>query len=72
MDSHDLAQYIEAIDGIQKPWLLAQLRLKKLQERRSSLSQSDYIAQVSQIQAELAQLGDWWVGREDEVFRQGR
>ncbi|MCC5897239.1 MAG: hypothetical protein EA395_10000 [Phormidium sp. GEM2.Bin31] len=72
MDSRDLAQYIETVDGLHKPWLLAQLRLKKLQERRSSLSDADYVAELAQIQDQLAQLGDWWVGREDEVFRQGR
>ncbi|USR91840.1 hypothetical protein NEA10_03685 [Phormidium yuhuli AB48] len=72
MNSRDLAQYIETVDGIHKPWLLAQLRLKKLQERRSSLSQAEYIAELAEIQDQLAQLGDWWVGREDEVFRQGR
>ena len=37
MDSRELAQYIEVTDGISKPWLLVQLRLKKLQERRAKI-----------------------------------
>ena len=37
MNSNDLARYIEATDGISKPWLLTQLRLKKLQERRDDI-----------------------------------
>jgi hypothetical protein len=31
MNSKDVAKYIEATDGISQPWLLVQLRLKKLQ-----------------------------------------
>jgi hypothetical protein len=34
MDSEKLARYIEATNGISKPWLLTQLRLKKLQESK--------------------------------------
>jgi hypothetical protein len=34
MDSRELAQFIEARDGISKPWLLVLLRLKKLEERK--------------------------------------
>ena len=68
MDSRKLAQYIEATDGISKPWLLVQLRLKKLQERKAEMSSQEYIQQLEDIQADLLKLGEWWKGREDEVF----
>jgi len=68
LSSDHLARYIEATDGITKPWLLVQLRLKKLQERRDSLSEAEYIQAVEDIHQDLMNLGDWWTGREDEVF----
>ena len=37
MDSKQLAQYMESTDSIAKPWLLVQLRLKKLQEHRDTI-----------------------------------
>ncbi|WP_019507254.1 hypothetical protein [Pleurocapsa sp. PCC 7319] len=68
MDSKELAQYIEATDGISKPWLLVQLRLKKLQERKEQIPSQEYMQQLEDIQADLLKLGEWWKGREDEVF----
>ena len=68
MDSRKLAQYIEATDSISKPWLLVQLRLKKLQERKAEISPQEYIQQLEDIQADLLKLGEWWKGREEEVF----
>lgn len=68
MNSDELAQYIEATNGISKPWLLVQLRLKKLQERRDSLSSDEYVAELADLHQDLASLGDWWVGIEDQVF----
>ena len=68
MDSQELAQYIEATDGITKPWLLVQLRLKKLQERKSELTPEEYLQAIQGIQADLMDLGEWWKGREREVF----
>lgn len=68
MDSEDLARYIEATDGISKPWLLTQLRLKKLQERRHTLTPEEYERAISDLHEDLMKLGEWWVGREDEVF----
>ena len=68
MDSSDLAKYIEATDGISKPWLLIQLRLKKLQEQRATLSQQDYIDRLADIHQDLMGLGEWWIGIENEVF----
>lgn len=68
MNSETLARYIEATDGIAKPWLLTQLRLKKLQENRENLSTEAYEAALKDIYADLMNLGEWWTGQEDEVF----
>jgi len=68
MDSGDLARFIEATGGISKPWLLVQLRLKKLQERRAELSDAEYLAELEDIRVALMNLGEWWVGQEGEVF----
>ena len=71
MDSKELAQYIEATDGISKPWLLVQLRLKKLEERKHEIPPHEYLEQIEDIQADLLKLGEFWKGREDEVFGSG-
>jgi len=68
MDSKELAQYIEATDGISKPWLLVQLRLKKLQERSHLLSSEEYATELADITQDLMNLGEWWLGIEEEVF----
>ncbi len=68
MNSRELAQYIEATDGISKPWLLVQLRLKKLQERKNEIPPQEYIKELEDIQADLLKLGEWWKGIEKEVF----
>jgi hypothetical protein len=68
IDSTDLARYIEATNGLAKPWLLAQLRLKKLQEQKETLLPEDYAAQLADIHQDLMNLGEWWIGIEDEVF----
>jgi hypothetical protein len=68
MDSRDIAKYIEATNGISKPWLLVQLRLKKLQERRSEISQEEYVTDLEDIHQDMMKLGEWWKGQENEVF----
>ena len=68
MNSWELAKYIEATDGISKPWLLVQLRLSKLQEKKDSISSQEYFSELEDIQADLLKLGEWWKGRENEVF----
>lgn len=67
-NSNQLARYIEETAGIAKPWLLAQLRLKKLQETREQLSPSEYEAALASIHVDVMSLGEWWKGMEDEVF----
>lgn len=65
MDSHDLARYIEATNGLSKPWLLVQMRLTKLAENRSTLSPEEYLARIQDIHQDMMKLGEWWVDRED-------
>lgn len=68
MDSNELAKYIEATNSISKPWLLVQLRLKKLQERQASLAPDEYMKELADIHSDMMKLGQWWCGIEDEVF----
>jgi hypothetical protein len=68
LDSETLAKYLEATDSTHKPWLLAQLRLKKLQEVRAELSPEEYERALVDIHTSVMNLGEWWVGREEEVF----
>lgn len=68
MNSEELAHYIETTNGISKPWLLTQLRLKKLQERRNTLSPEEFERELADLHQDLMNLGEWWVGIEDEVF----
>ena len=68
MDSKDLAKYIEDTGGISKPWLLLQLRLKKLEENKLNLSKKDYMSQLEDIHQDLMKIGEWWKGREGELF----
>lgn len=68
MDSQDLAKYIEANNGISKPWLLLQLRLKKLEERKSEIPQDEYIRELEELHNALMGMGEWWVGQEEDVF----
>lgn len=68
MNSEDLAHYIATTGGISKPWLLAQLRLKKLEEEKPHLSPEEYFQTMQDIFQDTMNLGEWWVGIEDEVF----
>jgi hypothetical protein len=69
MDSDQLARYIEETDSISKPWLLIQLRMTKLQERRTTMPQDEYLHEIEELHAALMQLGEWWVGIEQEAFQ---
>jgi hypothetical protein len=68
MNSNELARYIEATDGISKPWLLTQLRLKKLQERRDDIPPEEFERELADIHQDLMKLGEWWIGIEKDVF----
>lgn len=68
MDSRDIAHYMEATHSELKPWLLAQLRLQKLKERRHTLPPEEYAQELADIHQAVMNLGEWWVGQEDEAF----
>lgn len=68
MNSDEIARYIEQTDSLSKPWLLLQWRLKKLQEQRSEMDHLAYMKELSELHASLMALGEWWVGREEDVF----
>ncbi len=68
MDSKELAKYIQATNGMSKPWLWLQLRLKKLQERKSTMPLEEYLREVEDLHQDLMKLGEWWKGIEDEAF----
>jgi hypothetical protein len=68
MDSNELAKYIEETDGMGKSWLLVQLRLQKLAEAKPDLSSEEYIVRLEDIHRDMMNLGEWWLGVENEVF----
>jgi len=69
MNSDDIARYIEHTDSLSKPWLLIQWRLQKLQEQKADMDADVYLQELAALQQSLMDLGEWWVGREDEVFQ---
>jgi hypothetical protein len=64
----DLARYIEQRGEIGKPWMLQMLRLAKLKEAKASMSPEAYIESLQEAHADLMRLGEFWKGREAEVF----
>ncbi len=68
MNSDSLGKYITSTDSAAKSWLLVQLRLSKLQERKSEISAEEYLGELADIHKDLMNLGEWWVGQEQEVF----
>jgi hypothetical protein len=51
-----------------KSWLLVQIRLQKLAEAKPDLSTEEYLRRIEDIHADMMNLGEWWVGIENEVF----
>ena len=68
MNSDSLGKYITSTDSAAKSWLLVQLHLSKLQERKSEISAEEYLGELADIHKDLMNLGEWWVGQEQEVF----
>ena len=64
----ELARYLESRGDLSKPWMLQMLRLAKLKEARGSMSQEDYICSIKEAHSDLMRLGEFWKGREAEVF----
>ncbi|MDB9528190.1 hypothetical protein PN498_19515 [Oscillatoria sp. CS-180] len=68
MNSDDIARYVEQTDSLSKPWILIQWRLQKLKEQKSEMDPEVYVQELARLHQSLMNLGEWWVGREDEVF----
>lgn len=66
--SEDLARYLEQRGELGKPWMWHLLRLAKLQEAKDSMDPQDFMQQLHQAHADLMRLGEFWKGREAEVF----
>jgi hypothetical protein len=66
--SADLARYLEARGELSKPWMLQMLRLAKLRESRDDMDAETYLQRVQEAHADLMKLGEFWKGREAEVF----
>lgn len=67
----DLARYIEQRGELGKPWMLQMLRLAKLKEAKASMSPESYLRSLQEAHADLMRLGEFWKGRETEVFTGG-
>jgi hypothetical protein len=66
--SADLARYLEQRGELGKPWMWHLLRLTKLKEARETMDPELYMRQVQEAHADLMRLGEFWKGREAEVF----
>ncbi len=64
----DLARYLEQRGELGKPWMLMQLRLTKLKEAKDSMDPQEYMQRLQEAHADLMRLGEFWKGREREVF----
>ena len=68
LSSVDLARYLEQRGELSKPWMLQLLRLTKLKESRDSTDPQEYMDALQEAHADLMRLGEFWKGREQEVF----
>lgn len=66
--SAELARYLEQRGELSKPWMLQMLRLAKLKEARASMDPQEYMERVQEAHSDLMRLGEFWKGREQEVF----
>jgi hypothetical protein len=64
----ELARYLEQRGELSKPWMLQLLRLTKLKEAKDSMDPQEYLDSLQQAHADLMRLGEFWKGREQEVF----
>ncbi len=64
----ELARYLEQRGELAKPWHLQLLRLTKLKESRDQLPPEEYLERLQEAHADLMRLGEFWKGREAEVF----
>ncbi|MFN5160817.1 MAG: hypothetical protein ACK5FE_02505 [Cyanobacteriota bacterium] len=66
--SEDLARYLEARGELGKPWMWHLLRLTKLKESKDSMEPEEFLSRLHEAHADLMRLGEFWKGREQEVF----
>ena len=66
--SAELARYLEQRGELSKPWMLQMLRLSKLKEARDQMTPESYLKSIEEAHADLMRLGEFWKGREEEVF----
>jgi hypothetical protein len=66
--SEDLARYLEQRGELGKPWMLQLLRLTKLKEAKDTMDPDAYLTSLQEAHADLMRLGEFWKGREQEVF----
>ena len=48
--------------------MLQMLRLSKLKEARDQMTPETYLKSIQEAHADLMRLGEFWKGREEEVF----
>ena len=66
--SQELARYLEQRGELGKPWMLPLLRLTKLKEAKDTMEPQEFLDRLQEAHADLMRLGEFWKGREQEVF----
>lgn len=64
----ELARYLEQRGELSKPWMLQLLRLTKLKEAQHTMEPQEFVERLQEAHADLMRLGEFWRGREQEVF----
>ncbi len=64
----ELARYLEQRGELSKPWMLQLLRLTKLKEAKDTMEPQEFVDRLQEAHADLMRLGEFWKGREQEVF----
>ena len=66
--SEDLARFFEARGELAKPWTWHLMRLAKIREAKDTMDSQEYLERIQEAHADLMRLGEFWKGREEEVF----
>ena len=64
----ELARYLEQRGELSKPWMLQLLRLTKLKEAKDTMEPQEFVDRPQEAHADLMRLGEFWKGREQQVF----
>lgn len=67
-NSEDLARYLEQRGELGKPWMWHLLRLTKLKEEQANMDPNEFVSRLQDAHSDLMRLGEFWKGREAEVF----